>query len=162
MSRGAIIAIALVAALCAVILVGALIYLLMRRRVCAAHERRRRTEESFRPRMRSIVLPSERSMVMEERYPWMRDGNVTLGQLSREELPRDSEPYDPYTQRRAIPRPLLSSKPPELVPMPEDLDDDVIDVVPRTQQELESLRPHVTSIRPPSDSDPTSRPTRGR
>lgn len=86
----------------------------------------------------------------------MRDGNVTLGELSRTDLPA-SEPYDPYTERRLNGPPPTMLKPPKLVPTAED-SEDVMDILPRTEEELEALRPRVTAIPPPSAREPDPRP----
>lgn len=85
----------------------------------------------------------------------MRDGNVTLGELSRTDLP-PSEPYDPYTERRFNGPPPTMLKPANLVPTAED-SDDVMDIIPRTEEELEALRPRVTTIPPPPAREPDSR-----
>lgn len=133
-SRGAIVAIALVAAFCAIILAGSLTYLLLRRRRRRrSNEGRRRVERTFRPRMRSIVLPSEGLAHMEERYPWMRDGDM-LGQFSRSDLPRGRQAYDPPLQRQPV-------KQPELVPAAGESNHEVLNVAPRTLEALEALHP---------------------
>jgi len=82
----------------------------------------------------------------------MRDGNITLGQLSRTDLPR-SEPYDPYTARIFDGAPPTTSKPPEFAPTRDS--DDAMDIVPRTQEELEALRPKVAAM-PPGEANPRS------
>lgn len=133
-SPGSIIAIALAAAFCFLILVGALLYLLIRRRrTAASRERRGRQNESIAPRMRSITLPSERGRSgLEERYPWMREIAITPGdQHPSDALNRViSTPYDPYTpgtmggdKFRPIPTATKS----------------MIDILPGTRGELDAL-----------------------
>jgi len=86
-SRGSIIAIALVAAFCFLILFGSLVYLFRRgRRRTMARERRERANESIAPQPRPLVLPSEQGPPMEERYPWLNDNEATPSS----HLPRDS------------------------------------------------------------------------
>lgn len=144
-SRGSIIAIALVAAFCVFILVGALAYLILRRRRRAvAIERRRLAEESFRPRMRSLVLPSEQSAV-EDRYPWMRPISVANAPSAAASAQQENIPYDPYVQRRPI-----VGRPTKLAPPTGESDDEVVDIVPRTREELDSLRPRPSNELAPS------------
>jgi len=142
-SRGSIIAIALIAAFCFLILLGALVYLFLRRRRSRATEDRRvRADESIAPRMRSIGLPSDRGRsVLEEQYPWMRDGSATPG----DRRPSDafnrviSTPYDPYTPR-------LSGAV-KIQPLPAATES-VIDILPRTRSELDALRPRTSTDTP--------------
>jgi len=80
LSQSAIIAIAIVATLCAIILTGGVAYLLrQRRKRRLSNEGQRLADASFRPRIPSIILPGEGSANMGEIYPWMREGNTTLG-----------------------------------------------------------------------------------
>ncbi|KAF8320808.1 hypothetical protein DL93DRAFT_2073529 [Clavulina sp. PMI_390] len=146
LSTGRIIAISIVAAICALILAGSLLYLLLRRRRRRPN-RDSMTEVAYARRTYPIVLPSERDINgEEERFPWMPDGNVTLGQM----MARDddsAQPYDPYMQRRDAAQLPGVAKPIPLARSPTD--DDVVEIVPRTREELDSLRPRVTPITPP-------------
>lgn len=130
-SRGAIAAISLVAALCITILAGSLVYLLLRRKRRISGAPQRHSEEFFRPRMGSIMVPSEN---LEERYPGMRNGNTTLEQ--RADFTPGSQPYDPPPQRQ----PVHSIKPSELEPTVEESYDDV-DGVTGPSEKLAALRP---------------------